>query len=918
MKTIVRPRISQLVSLLAIVVFVPYWGFLCDPLQAQEPTPSNQPNEGKGDAAKKSDSDKPPEDKPFQEVVKDMEVISGLFTFYRKADENRLLMEIQPNQLDKTFLFAGSVERAVGERGLYASQMGADFPFYFHQVGKSIRWVVPNTSFTAQKSQPTERSTARSFPEALLGSARTLSKPHPERKSLLIDLADLFLSDLPGLVIHLNVVYQPTVYRFDKPGSALGGIKVFPENVLVDVQLHYVTDNPRTPSVTLPDARSVPIGLKYELSSLKESNYQRRLADDRVGYFMTVHQDFTSDKPVEPYLRYINRWNLEKTDPNAQLSPPKKPIVFWLENTIPLEYREWFKEGVLLYNKAFERIGFKDAIVVKQMPDDADWDPADTRYNTVRWFATVDAAFAIGPSRANPFTGEIYDADIGFSEAIIRFQRRYGEQFVYPVAQNQDLPEPLPPIIWSRHSRLLCNYADGLAQQAAMGMSLMQVRGALTPEMETKLIREFIIEVTAHEVGHTLGLRHNFRASTILKPDELSDTKKTSDVGQSASVMDYNPVVIAEKGEKQGDFVPTTLGTYDYWVIEYGYKPISGDEKIELARIASRAADPLLPYSTDEDALGTVSPQSIDPLANQFDQSSDPIAFNRKRVALVNELWNSMEGKLAKPGEGYQVLRRSIGMGLGEYSRALLTSSKFIGGIYHHRDHVGDPQGRLPFVPVPAEKQREALEFLRAQAFSEKAFQLAPSLHNKLAIDRLHGLDFYSYFTIQRLDYPWHNNVLSIQRALLSRLMHPITLGRILDNELRFDPKERPFVMADLFKGLNGSIWSELDTGAAKITSLRRNLQREQLKQLIRLVVRPAPPPPATPPSAFAPTPIPTPPPPDDATTLARASLVEIQGKIRRVLAARTPTDTTTRAHLQEVQAQIGMALQAQMQRQLD
>src|SRR5213079_1241566 len=184
-----------------------------------------------------------------------------------------------------------------------------------------------------------------------------------------------------------------------------------------------------------------------------------------------------------------------------------------------------------------------------------------------------------------------------------------------------------------------CDYADGLAQQAAFGISVLETRGAFSPEVEQKLMRQFIIEVTAHEVGHTLGLRHNFRASTILKPDELNDAAKCESVGQSASVMDYNPIIIAAKGEKQGDFVPVTLGTYDYWAIEYAYKPIEGDEATELAKIASRCAEPELGYSTDEDALGTYSPASMDPMVNQFDQSSDPIGFFTDRAKIVRELW---------------------------------------------------------------------------------------------------------------------------------------------------------------------------------------------------------------------------------------------------------------------------------------
>jgi len=871
----------------------------------------------KPEDTKKAEGAKPGEDKPFDEVVKDMEVKKGLFTFYYKADENKLLMELLPEQLEKIFLFAGTQENATGERGVYAAQVGDTFPFIFHRVGKSIQWVEKNTAFTANPGTPAARYVARSFADAILGSAKIQSKPHPERKSVLIDAAEMFIGDLPGLAPFFNQVYQPTNYHFDKANSSIGGVKDFPENALLDIWLHYATDNPRTPSVTLTDQRSIPILVKFEFSALKETGYKPRLADDRVGQFLTVHQDFTSDRPTSPYVRYIERWQVEKADPAAKLSPPKQPIVFWLENTVPVEYREWFKEGVLLWNKAFERIGIKDALVVKQQPDDADWDPADTRYNTIRWFAGVDATFAIGPSRANPFTGQVYDADIGFSEGIIRFTRRDADEFLGPVVPT-GFEEALRLMRWGRNARFQCDYADGLAQQAALAVTLLDVRGMLTPELEERFMREYIVEVTAHEVGHTLGLRHNFRASTILKVNELNDVQKTEEIGQTSSVMDYNPVFIASKGEKQGHFLTTTLGPYDYWAIEYAYKPIASDEKAELAKVASRASDPMLPYSTDEDVLGTYSPLAIDPLVNQFDQSSDPLAYFRQRIGILDELWGSMESKLAKPGEGYQVLRRSLNRSMNEYNRALLTSSKSIGGIYHVRDHAGDPNARPPYTPVPAAKQREALEFLRTYAFSEKAFQLPPGLLNKLAIERLPGLDFWTYFTVQRIDFPWHDAVLNLQRNVLNRLYHPVLLNRVLDNELRFAPNEKPFAMADLFKGLDTAIWSELDANPAKISSLRRNLQREQLKQLIRLVLRPAPPQAGPPPVGFViPTP-PTPRPPEDATTLARASLVSLQAKIRQALAAGKVTDPTTKSHLEETQARITASLQAQLQKPME
>ena len=439
--------------------------------------PLKKKNDKKSDTKKADDKRKPyGDEKAFNDLVKDMDVIKGVFTFYRRADENKIYLEIATNQFDRTFLFAGSIEESVGERGLYSSQMGGHFPFQFKLVGKQVQWVIQNSTFTAEASSPAERATRRSFGNSILGSTRILSQPHPERKSFLINLSDLLLDDIPGFAPALSEAYKPSSYRFDRGNSAITRVKAFPENALLEVALHYTCDNPKTRSLTIPDERSIPIVVKYDFSRLRETAYKPRFADDRVGHFLSLQQDFTSDRPSSPYVRRIHRWHLEKLNPSAALSAPKQPIVFWIENTVPVEYREYMKQGALLWNEAFERIGFKNAIVVKQQPDDADWVAADTRYNSIRWFAGVDASFAIGPSRANPYTGEIYDADIGFSEGIIRSVRRNGEEFISPlVAQNFEstITPPVPQLAWDRDGAHLCRLGEGIAQQAAFGVNVL-------------------------------------------------------------------------------------------------------------------------------------------------------------------------------------------------------------------------------------------------------------------------------------------------------------------------------------------------------------------------------------------------------------------------------------------------------------
>lgn len=871
--------------------------------EAPKPDEAKKPEEKKPEE-KKAEEKKPEEDKPFEEVVKDMEKIEGLFTFYRKADENKVLIELRPDQLDHDFIFSAKTEQATGERGLYGTIMADEYIFQWRRLGKRVQFVQRNIRFQAAPGSPAERAVRNSFSDSVLSSGKLLSKPHPERQSVLVDLRDIFLAgDLHGLGAYFKQVYK-TGYQFDKENSGFVLLKSFPRNSEIGTQVRYQAQEfGERGSTTIPDPRYVTLRFRYSLVAMPEGDYRPRLGDDRVGHFLDMYMDFTSDRPDTPYVRYINRWKLVKKDPKAAVSEPVEPIVFWLENSIPVEYRDAIRDGILLWNPAFERAGFKNAIVVKQQPDDADWDPADIRYNTIRWFVGYDASFAIGPSHSNPYTGQILDADIGISEGILRLgaRRRY-QLYVNPVQHLQALKAEADPLAWAggrRDPRTLCSYAEGLVEQASLVYDVLSARPDWNPEKEKEFIRQYAMELLAHEVGHTLGLRHNFRASIINRMDQLSDTQRTHTVGLAASVMDYNPAIIALKGERQGDYLPTVVGSYDQWAIEYAYKPIPEaktpeEELPELGKIASRVADPLLPYATDEDASD--SPRGLDPRNTRYDFSDEPLAWFSHEFKVVNELWANMETKLEKPGESYTILRRSFDTSWTPYLRSTWVAEKYIGGYYHNRDHVGDPNGRQPYVPVPPAKQREALAFLANQVWAPDAFEAPARLLNKLQYERFPDFEF-SVFSAPRLDYPLHDIVRFVQADVLDDLYDPIKLARLQDLEMRYpDPNDR-FTMADMFIGIRNAIWSELDAGKP-INSFRRNLQREHLNQLIRLVLKPKP---GT---------------PEDAVTLARADLVDLQGRIDRALAS-GQLDYTTRAHLEETRARIRQTLEAQLQRTL-
>lgn len=850
-------------------------------VSAQEGT---QPEET---SAKQASQQKKKDFEDFDKVTEDSKSYQGFFKLYQK--KAALYCEIQPSQLDKPFLCMISIARGIGSGFLLSGMTLEEWMLVWRRVGDRVHLVRKNVRFRAQEGTPIAQAVDFGHNDSVLFSLK-IESIHPQRKSLLVNISPVFISDLPPLARSIAADA-----RFDKTRSTWGAIKAFPKNVELRVQAVYTSTRSMD---TIPDSRGIQLTLHYSLAELPSNNYRPRIADDRVGHFMTAVKDYSSQTSDEPFIRYVNRWHLEKADKNAKLSTPKDPIIFYIEKTVPHRFRPYIRQGILEWNKAFEKIGFADAIEVRIQQDHEDWDPEDARYNTIRWI--VGASFAIGPSRVNPLTGQILDADILIGESWIRYWQREYMTFFDELEHERDHPV-------DRSSRFQCQMASGLARQMRFMASVLQARG-LTDE-EGELPEEFIGQglktLTMHEVGHTLGLRHNFKASTIFSLDDLNNKRDEALIG---SVMEYDAVNIAPEGKKQGDYYTSTIGPWDYWAIEYAYKPLDANkseaELPELGKIASRVATPELTYGTDEDAFW-YRYRDLDPLVNRWDLGADPLEFAKQRREVVVELWDKIANKVTKEGMGYQRVRQAFGTLLFEHSYTMFLASRYIGGQYHHRDHRGDENGRLPFVPVSAAKQREALQFLKKHALSDKAFSFPPELLNSLAGTRWSDWGSHSWSST-RFDYPVHEVILRNQTRILERLLYPTVLSRVQDTELKFAASEEAFTLPELFSGISDAVWEELERNGGEkqwsnsdafISSFRRGLQREHLKQLIKLVLE-----------ADSGT-------PEDARSLARHHLGQINGRIQRVLQnAKGKLDDYSLAHLQESQVRVEKALDASFQ----
>ena len=351
----------------------------------------------KKETPKKKQETSPKKENPnaFETIIKDYSKIEGLFTFYIKDDINQVYMELNPEQFDKLYMV--NITRETGDGAMrHGVSMQGEYPFYFKKIGNVIQFVEKNVKFRSNNNPEMAKALRNQIPDSIIRSVKPVGEPHPETGAILINANKLFIFDTPQIAGQR--------IQFDKSNSFLKKVKSFEFNSEIQVDLNYRTKGMYV--YTLADSRNITYTYHYSLSALPDSDYSPRRSDDRVGYFLTLYQDYNDILTESPYVRYINRWNLKKKYPDASLSEPIKPIEFWLENTIPIEFRKPITQGILAWNDAFESIGFKNAIVVRQMADDADWDPADVRYSTIRWLVQPGVGIGVGPSRANPFTGE--------------------------------------------------------------------------------------------------------------------------------------------------------------------------------------------------------------------------------------------------------------------------------------------------------------------------------------------------------------------------------------------------------------------------------------------------------------------------------------------------------------------------------
>lgn len=403
-----------------------------------------------------------------------------------------------------------------------------------------------------------------------------------------------------------------------------------------------------------------------------------------------------------------------------------------------------------------------------------------------------------------------------------------------------------------------------------------------------------LADLVAHEVGHTLGLRHNFKASALHSLADINSDSVKGNKTITASVMDYTPINYRyESGELQGEYGMSGIGPYDYWAIEYGYT----FEDKKLPEILKRCSEPELQYATDEDTAGP------DPLATRYDFSADPLDYANEQMKLVKLYRERLLEKFVKDGQSWSRARRGYELTLSLQMRSVSMMANWVGGAFVNRDKKGDPGNRPPVEVVPAKQQRDALAFVIDQTFRDEAYGLNQQILERMSVDK--WLDGNAQTAMSaEATWPIHDRVLGIQASALTLLMNPTTLRRVLDNELRLSPDVDTLTLPEVLSTISTAAWTELDQECPAdrndrkpmISSLRRNLQREHIQRLMDLVLKDP-----TGTAAYKP-----------IGTLARMQLRDLKAKIGKSLeTCGDKMDAYSIAHLTEAHQRVSQVLDA-------
>ncbi|MDT0551637.1 zinc-dependent metalloprotease [Urechidicola vernalis] len=755
--------------------------------------------------------------KTIADLTKSSKEIDGLFKIYQDTLTGSVNMLITKEQLDKEYIHFSQVANGATDFGVFRGAYGGSTVFKISKYFNKIEFTKQNTSFYFDPESALSKSADANNTEGVMASLKV--EASDDKKGLyLIKADDLFLKEtFTQIKPSKRPGTPPTAFslgNLDKNKTKINAIRNYPENT--DLAIEYVYSKSSTlngGSNAISDGRNVSIKIFHSLIEMPDNDYEPRFDDPRVGYFLTQVDDKTSTETAN-YRDLVHRWNLIKKNPEAELSEPVEPITWWMENSTPVEWRETIKEGVLRWNIAFEKAGFKNAMVVKMQPDDADWDAGDIRYNVLRWTSSPNPPFGgYGPSFVNPRTGEIMGADIMLE--YVHFTNRLTIDKMYNEASDN--------IAYNSYNNEKYNCIAGelMQESSFFGKTVISAFGDSKLELD-KMLYDNMMRLIMHEVGHTLGLNHNMKGSQLFSPEELATPELIEGKALSTSVMEYPSINVTVDRSKQGIYYDNSVGPYDKWAIEFGYKPFKSDQERES--LLSKSTQPELVFGNDADDMRSTG-KGIDPRVNIYDHSNDPITFALDRITLSKNTLKTIKNTFTEDGKSYQELKNAYLILTNQIGGSGTIISKYIGGVYVDRAMVGQEGATQPYTPVSLEDQKRAMKGLEDHIFAPNAFDAPNELYNFIASQR-RGFGFFGGPEDPKI----HGRILNFQKRVLAQLLHRNTLQRISDSELYGNEYSLTSFMTDL----NKSIFSTDISG--NVNSFRQNLQVEYTNMLINML----------------------------------------------------------------------------------